>query len=287
MSFPDSGSEIILGMVSDASNTRTATNYIQVQNESTISVYAKEKGPFWMSSAKPFPTQTILTQTFCGGYCHTCKPLQSLETPHSFMMHCATTEVTNSTGPSIIRRETYNYNLVDRAVHLIRNPFDIIVSRYFTDRDDMITKNATLKSLYTPDIAGFKAFCSDITKDRDENRDSHVDPEALRIIKDIPCHFDLFRIIQWHNAAIITTKTFLYLPAHVLYFEEFSKENTLTSLLKFLDLPKLRSSNAPKLDGSRSHNYYFTQDQIERMSNAAMVLASPQSWALLERYFLV
>jgi hypothetical protein len=172
-------------------------------------------------------------------------------------------------------------------VHLIRNPFDVIVSRFLTDRDYMISKNATLNRLYTPDIVGFKAFCTDISKDRDENHDSHVDPDALRMVIDIPCHFDLFRIIQWHNAAIITTRTFLYLPTYVLYFEDFSKEETLTSLLKFLDLQTRQPSLFPKFDQSRSHHHFFTQDQVERMSAVAMMLASPQSWTLLEGYFEV
>jgi hypothetical protein len=197
MSFPNSGSKFTLNIVSDVSSTRTATNYAQTQNESTFSVFANTNGPFWMSSTKPIPSQIVLTQTFCGGYCHTCKPLQSMETPHSFLNHCATSEVdiTDSTGANVVKRETYDYNLVDRAVHLIRNPFDVIVSRFLTDRDYMISKNATLNRLYTPDIVGFKAFCTDISKDRDENHDSHVDPDALRMVIDIPCHFDLFRII--------------------------------------------------------------------------------------------
>ena len=107
----------------------------------------------------------------------------------------------------------------------------------------------------------------------------------LRLIEDIPCHFDLFRYIQWHDLAFIVTDDYLAIPTHVVYYEDYSTNfnGTLQALLDFLDLPNT-GAYAEFVQG-KSYRDYFTHDQIARLRTATMMMASPSTWHAVERYF--
>ena len=291
MSFPNSGTTYTLDLVSVASNMSMATNYgwerKDFDNTSTP-VIPNTKGPFWLQPHEKHPKSVALTKTHCGGYCHDCRPRQSAETPHSFMMHCARaiTKIISEDGELVNEHYVYDYNTIDRAVHLIRDPFDNMVSRYHFDLHKLQKQNDTeLLERYTDDAAGFVNFCTDKTYDREEHTDSHVDQQVLRLIQDVPCHMDLFRYVQWHNLAFITTQNFLKLQTHVLHYEEYSSNfrGTVQSLLHFLELPNT-GAYADFEDG-KSYRDYYSDDQVAAMRNATMMLASPLTWKHLERYF--
>lgn len=339
MSFPNSGTSFTLDLVTAASNMSMATNYGWEQagtgvadsnnyshNESinnstapfgiTVPIFPSDtpaKGPFWIQPLEKHPRVAVLTKTHCGGYCHDCRPHKSVESPHSFMMHCAMSEVqrmktivrsmntTNNTDLTasdgedeevdfeekvITEHHVYDYNDIDRAVHLFRDPMDNMVSRYHLGVHKVTKQNKTeLIQRYTYDAAGFTNFCWDKTYFHDEQSESHVDQDVLQLIQDVPCHMDLFRYIQWHNLAFIVTDDYLNLPTHIVHYEDYNSnmEATLQSLLDFLELPNT-GAEYPFQSG-KSYRYYFTDDQIARMRTATMMLASPLTWHYMERYF--
>jgi hypothetical protein len=322
---PDSDNANIIGNLNETTNNSTASFGI------TVPIYQTDtpaKGPFWLQPLEKHPRVAVLTKTHCGGYCHDCRPYKSVESPHSFMMHCATSEVlriktfvrrinstditngthiinsanatniTNSTTnygmeeeteseeEVITERHVYDYDDIDRAVHLFRDPMDNMVSRYHLGVHKVTKKNQTeLIKRYTYDAAGFSNFCWDKTRFHDEQSERHIDQDVLKLIQDVPCHWDLFRYIQWHNLAFIVTNEFLNLPTHIVHYEDYSSnmEGTLQSLLEFLELPNV-GAEYPFQSG-KSYRYYFTDDEIARMRTAAMMLASPLTWYHVERYF--
>lgn len=349
MSFPNSGASYTLYLVSSVSNTSVATNYgLESPEEfhngnrsttkqknvpvfpiiTTTSDVAKTAdnrdtmaaGPFWwqpnslteQQQSQLLPTKTVLTKTYCGGYCHDCKALASVETPHSFMMHCAMADVDvlNTDGAAAMdeddgehprERYTYEYNTIDRAVHLIRHPLDNMVSRFHSDIARLLAAAGENKTeigwiqRYTYDSVGFQTYCSDVTDSHDERKDSHIDQQVLRLIEDIPCHMDIFRYVQWHNLAFITTNNNLNVPSHVVHYEDYKSnlEGTLKPLLDFLELPDARmtlndvDASAPAFTSPSEPSYldYYTTDQRDRIHTAIMMLASPVTWQYLERYF--
>ena len=339
MSFPNSGTSFTLELVAAASNMSMATNYgweqagavIYNDNTNNISSNSTEnstgpigisvpifptdtpaKGPFWIQPLEKHPRVAVLTKTHCGGYCHDCRPYKSVETPHSFMMHCAMSEVqriktivrsTNSTNGTasngtdgeitgveeeevVTEHHVYDYNYIDRAVHLFRDPMDNMVSRYHLGVHKVVKENRTeLVERYTYNAEGFSNFCWDKTYFHEERSESHIDQDVLQLIYDVPCHMDLFRYIQWHNLAFIVTDDYLNLPTHIVHYEDYSSnmEGTLQLLLDFLELPNT-GAEYPFQSG-KSYRDYFTEDQIARMRTATMMLASPLTWYHLERYF--
>lgn len=305
MSFPNSGTSYTLDLVETVSNMSTATNYGPEQNRkgldengfnSTTLLPVFSRGPYWRSPLKQYPESVVLTKTHCGGYCHDCPASTWIETPHSFLAHCATSDDRNATGTinttSGVRvrlpaaRHVYDYKEVTRAIHLIRDPLDNMVARYHLEVTRVTENNQTdLMKRYTYDEKGFANLCADAAIDRQGYKDSHVDPKVVKLLETIPCYLDLFRYVQWHNLAFLTTDEALNLPTHILYYEDYSSdfEGTLQSLLDFLDLPNM-GHHLPFQPG-KSYHSYFSDDQISRIREAVMMLALPITWKHLERYF--
>ena len=118
------------------------------------------------------------TKAHCGGYCHDYAPSDSVETPSSFLRHCATAEVEHfNTSENKAKHDfvVYEYSEVDRAVHLFRAPFDNMVSRYHLMVHSYTRHNRTdLIARYTYNAVGYNNFFSDITDVHKERLDKHV-----------------------------------------------------------------------------------------------------------------
>lgn len=232
----------------------------------------------------------VYANSHCGGFCHNCGPHKSIETPHAFLLLCSRAEeniIVNGTEKKSFRKHVYDYEHdVDRAVHLIRDPLDNMVSRYHLGLHKVEHSGDEEKlQRYTYDAQGFHNFCEDRLYDEEEHTDSHMDQDVLEMIQDVPCHLDLFRYVQWHNLAFITTQDLLKIPTHMLHYHEYSDNfpSTLTTLLDFLDLPN--TGAVTEFQTGKSYRDYFSTAQIAAMGNATRRLASRETWEHLERYF--
>jgi len=168
MSFPNSGTSFTSKMIRHYSMTSTATNYgeefLHPQTGESMEVIPNSTTPpYWIDSKThpeyTRPTNLILTKTHCGGEyerqgfslyaffnrcssaaspatatgrCEKCGPDQFVETPHSFEKSCRQgRRVILENGQQIRLSPTaYDADLVHKAVHLIRSPFDNVVSRF-------------------------------------------------------------------------------------------------------------------------------------------------------------
>ena len=268
-------------LISAASNMSVATSY--ALEESWHGVTASEsrifaKGPFWVQPLRSRPKTVVLTKTHCGGYRYHHSLSRSIETPHSFPLQCASAF---SKGDQYdgVKHYGYGYNQVNRAIHLIRDPFDNLVARYHYDgaRGD--------EGRNTRDAKGFARFCSKKDSMLSTGLDFLIDPQVLNLTLDIPCHVDLFRYIQWHNLAFIATEQSLQVPTLVVHYEDYASdfEGALESILKFLELHNVgQYANFQK---GKSYRDYFTEEQVARVRSAIMMLSLPITWRYLERYF--
>lgn len=125
MSFPNSGTTYTLQLIQQYTNTTTATNYGNEQGVHGTNTPVHpwmEKGPFCRHLGWNLPPRYILTKTHCGGTAMSPNPADYVETHRSFEIACRS-------GNRVINDEkndvTYSMDIPKRAVHLMRNPFDV------------------------------------------------------------------------------------------------------------------------------------------------------------------
>jgi hypothetical protein len=303
MAFPNSGTTYTMELIAAASNMTMATNYGQEQfrkglhrlypNWTNPLIPVFPGGPLWVQPLRTHPSRVVLTKTHCGGYCHDCPLSDSAETPHSFAMHCATSNGIREVAANVIvpdpTRYVYDYvKVVDRAIHLIRDPLDNLVARFHYDAKKLLRQNNTeWTKRYTFDRRGFANLCADTSslKLKRVDQDPRIDQYVWDLIQDIPCHLDIFRYVQWHNLAFITTEEYLNVPKLIIHYEDYSDNwnTTLNSMLEFLDMSN--TGGSVSFMRGKSYHSYYTEDEIQRLRKAIKMLALPITWKYLQRYF--
>jgi hypothetical protein len=294
MSFPNSGTSYTMRLVKQTSQTLVATNYQKTESyegRQLYPVYSNYSvGPFW-----PDPNQTkylrpssyILTKTHCGTRCNDCRPSDYLNDPLSFSRKCLSgskSKVT-SNGEQQTVKVAYHSKLVHKAIHLVRDPFDNIVSRFHLERHRMEKKKDNEALARYPDSReGFRHFCQNQDdKFLSEVEDSWLaDNEGMR---NVLCRDDFYRYTLWHNLAFTTTKDIMKLPTYILHYEDYSDSfnKTVSKLLSFLDLEQASEPYPFK----KGHTYkdYFSQDERKAVKEAMKASSIPETWRNIQHYF--
>ena len=253
MSFPNSGTSYTMSMIKTVTALNPASNYgkeshgedglgvsLFTANETSSSSAGP---PFWVS-----PTNTslshpskgyILTKTHCGSRCTNCSMSKYLESHDMFLQHCleGRYKVKDDGGQLIDKVGSYNKELVKRAVHLIRDPFDNVVSRFHLHYKHFVQRNQTDQlNLYPRSREGFRKFCSyEGERYYSEEKQSWAYRAVFDTVKDVPCHADFYRYIQWHNLAFITTWN-LDIPSLVIHYENYTNNFQKTQDIIRLDI---------------------------------------------------
>jgi hypothetical protein len=293
MSFPNSGTSYTLTLVQQLSLSFTAGNYANEPMATTKPVLSHHNldGPIWFNPDTnvsqnltfTYPKHYALTKTHCGGRCATCYPSLYLETMHSFREKCFQTSrlgPNNATGEALLYGSYPLYD-VAKAVHLIRNPVDNIVSRFHHER----LSNTSLSGPGTR--KDFREFCSRVNKKTiSTERPLRVWTESIMsLLEHVPCRSDFFRYIHWHNLAFFTTDD-LELDTIVFYYEDYGNDfnRTVNRVLEFLALPQIGSA-APFTTG-KSYSDFYTSDELLRIRQACELMATRQTWKHIRRYFV-
>mmetsp|Transcript_7891 Transcript_7891/g.12338 ORF Transcript_7891/g.12338 Transcript_7891/m.12338 type:complete len:382 (+) Transcript_7891:246-1391(+) len=299
MSFPNSGTSFTSKLVRHVTALSTATNYGE-ESEGGLGIFDSNKPPFWLDphsiSSYSRPTKLVLTKTHCGGRCELCGPKTYIESPHSFLMQClsgrgindlnATKHVSNVMG--------YEKSLVRKAVHLIRSPFDNIVSRFHLEihtskKEKARNHQRNLGSMlnYTEDSVGFRSFCAmlDQTYHNEEKHSRWIDDRAMSVMKDVPCRADIVRYVQWHNLAFVVTRD-LGIPTMELHYEDYQTEfeEIVEQLVKFLET----DVNGEVIDFVIGKSYakdYFTPKERLAIRDGVEQLAMQETWDNIHHYF--
>ena len=286
MSFPNSGTTYTIHLIGNVTNTTTATNYgLESQVQTGVPVHdSSPNGPFLAMPSFSVPKTYIMTKTHCGGRCTECSPDTYTETVHSFERMCRT-------GAKLVDGEkmrfTYN-DPVQRAIHLMRSPFDNLVARLHLERKAWADRKENPEFLdnFTDSKEGLAAWCRflDDLRVKDEQESHFLDPELLDEEKRVPCHAEFYRYIQWHNLAFEVTRR-KRLPTYMLYYENYTEnfDETVEELLEFLDLRAV--APAPEFYSGKSYDDYFEPEQCQAIAYLAKELASPETWEALRHYF--
>ena len=321
LSFPNSGTSYTMKLVETATGHHVASNYGDhnlhkvtklsepfFEDENTFAEMRSRGsiGPFIADAGGKKMTRTtqgyVITKTHCGGYCFKCGPSKYTLTDSQFMLKCASggwvyKDEFKSSAP-IKSKTTYDPRLISRAVHLIRNPFDNIVSRYHLEHNHM-ERYDRQKDLakYDREKSGFRKFCKQLNKNyadaeaefaklvKKETGDEALQ-QALDYVKDVPCYQDLFKYVNWHNHAFAATEE-LKIPTLLLHYEDYETDfdSTLETLLKFLDQPMASDFTKEFIEGKSYAQEYFTDDERHMVKKAVKLLAHDQLYKQLVRYF--
>ena len=300
MSFPNSGTSYTGALVRTSSSTATATNY-----GSANTFHKETKALFDWSTVGPFVTDPkatfngklvipkngtyVLTKTHCGGYCFGCPSKKYVLSQAEFREDCLTGSFLDEFGGK--QKSMYDAAIVDKAVHLVRDPFDNVVSRFHLKRNQK-QGNETWLAAYPNSVEGFRNFCAYV------NTRLHPDEEKFPVVgkrsnanvlvkyrETIPCYSDFVRYILWHNNAKETINE-LSLEHLTLYYEDFASNHRSTTLklLQFLGL-KLEKEGDKFHGSERYYRAYFTSAEIEAVQELLRDIANNETWNLLRPYF--
>ena len=198
MSYPNSGTSYTMHLIQRASATTVATNYRQEsyahlqkgQPQPPVPVLTTSPGgPFVLSPEKPLPQTYIMTKTHCGSRCVNCSASKYVETKDSFLKQCS------GGKDSSFGAYFYDPELVKRSIHLIRNPFDNVVSNFH------LAAKRRAYSEYGNNMEGFRQWCADLdSKHAEEDRKSGLIPESIfDTFQDLPCHKVFYTFTQVSN----------------------------------------------------------------------------------------
>lgn len=304
MSFPDSGTTFTTLTIQSASQRSTASNYgnmfmdrdgnIDRNTQRSIPVYINQDNGPYLFSSWPLPENYVVTKTHCSGFCTDCYPGNYIKSPKRFLYECHVGSLFDpmyakaNRGKDPFQYLFYDEKMVKKAVHLIRDPFDNIVSRFHHEyRLAVLRDNHDFPDAYPYNSEGFHKWCAFMSdKYLDEESKWYDDwsgEGAFDKAKSVPCHSEFYKYIQWHNHAFFSTDTLMQIPTMVTHYEDFAKDydTTLEKLLHFYELP---------MDGEPKdfyfHTYdYFTKEEKAATKNFIKLIASPATWQHLEHYF--
>lgn len=315
MSFPNSGTSYTMRMVASASNRAIATNYgveLTVPPGPNTPLYPDEngpevpiQGPFWDAHGdRPLPQDYILTKTHCGGRCGRCSPKKYILSVEQFIhactagRGCAASPSSKKNASTITACEWTEYHYpqpphnhhIAKLIHLIRNPFDNLVSRYHLAR-----KNAQIRLKDRPDAleewmgrhpdnaAGFDTWCRELDQ---EHGSPLMVQNTIGKNASLTCHGEWFKYTQWHTLAVETIQRSDSLPALTIFYEDYEKNwnATAKTILDFLNVAEMSDEVRQFVPGKHYHHHYTPQQRKEARSLVKQI-ASSDAWELLKRYF--
>ena len=307
MSFPNSGTSFTMRLVQRMSNITGASNYGMECDVDAMGnnypVYDRSReGPFYSQLTKRrIPTRYVPTKTHCGGYTTNSGPERYIHTSRSFMMQCLTGNrltpefdedgsIIQARGKALYQVEKhhthYDPSLVQRAVHVVRDPFDNIVSRFHLEQN-VHTKKKDTKWLerFPSDPKGFQAWCKamDSKVEKEEKNSRFIDDALFKAFDGVPCHSEFYRYTQWHSLALAATLK-MRLPALILHYERFEDDfdNMYEELFSFLELPQ--DGQMTEFVTGKKYSDYFDSRQRRRAMALVKTLSDPETWNILQRY---
>lgn len=293
MTFPNSGTSYTSHLVKSVSQTQIASNYASMRASrisnatSSVPVFEDQlSGPFWgdFFSTQPKPTKYVLTKTHCGAPCVYCPPDKYVELWYNFRLRCLSGDrlvVDDAKEERWIEKVLYPPFKVGKAVHLFRNPFDNAVARFRYER-----KGNRSATGFESTRAGFRAYCSQLNERyrEEENQARFLNPGLLHIAKNVPCHAEIIRYVEWHNMASITIQD-MNLDALVVHYDWYETQfnETVDMLLDFLQLE--RKDEPVPFQAGKTYSDYFTKREQAAVHVVLQTMALNNVWTHLKRYF--
>jgi len=305
MSFPNSGTTYTQRLIQTTTRRSVASNYgheMIIEDGNVGNVYDRGmnsipinegdvNGPFRVSSNLPLPSDGyVLTKTHCGGYCFSdCPPSWYRLSPLKFLQECRLGTRYEFEEFGKAPKQTwvqYDYHNVKRAIHLIRSPFDNIVSRFFHEFKTHLNENdSDWVHKYPKTPMGFRSWCENTDRKWKYHEKNIWGKDTFNAAEGVLCHGELIRYVRWHNNAFALLKA-MDIPTMVVHYEDFEYdfEGTLNSLQTFLNL-EAEADPIPFLNSFHELSYFDNND-LNKMSTFMKHIASEDSLKHMEGYFV-
>lgn len=289
MSYPNSGTSFTMQLVYEGSEMYIASNYGSEEgnNLPNLPLYSSSpNGPYILHRNETQPKKYILTKTHCGGRCVKCPPQMYMETQSFFMSRCA--QGHRKSGELLNEKEIVEYDplLVQRAIHLIRNPFDNIVSNFHLERKKKVQDSSTnWLDRYPNDVNGFRKWCSDKDMEYPEKEQQLLPKDVVEIFQqqNIPCHAHFYKYAKWHDYTIEVRKK-LKLPSIIVFYEDYEQNfsETATKIFEFLQVPQTK--NTPSFVKGKTYSNFFTENEQKAALHLVRLIVGNETWDLLKIY---
>lgn len=288
ITYPNSGTTFTLSLLESVTNYSTATNYMvdhKVLPRPIFPVYRNQpKGPFYRRTL-PLPNTTVLVKS----HCHSNVPLPGeLDGIENFVHGCSETKLLGKLGGTIIKH--YNISLVDKVVHLIRNPFDNLIANFHhanknaSDSPEAFRRECFAQRHHQQqqDIKRRMANDASDVSSLPGDYNNHV---YKAFLPGSPCYNRLVSYITWHNNAFQLPAFLGGIQSLVLYYEDYERdlEGTTQKLLEFLDL-SIQGELLPFRPRHYNDDYFFAKER-QSIKALARQMASVETWNAIERYF--
>ena len=321
LTFPMSGTTYTILLVSRTTNTTVATNYAvnaytdkdgnhvpvyppPAAEAEAATVASKEVdgdvlgSPFWYSTYgySTKPTHNVLTLSHCAGHCmHPCTPDNYIQTEASFEEACRTI-IDHGADGNYFTSVTPKAD-ISKVIHLIRDPFSNIVSRFhaYLHEEGAKAKHELLSNIHPNSPEGFKAWCHEIDNDANlmelEQKSSFIPLEIKEFMEQggIPCHSEFYKYVSWHNHVEEMAWNEDY-PILEVYYEDYTtkeqEQQQAIKMAEFLEEPIVDINHVlPTFLVVRYYRDYYTEEERMRAERFIKALALRKTWGLLERYF--
>lgn len=326
-SYPNSGTSYTMTMVERSTDLSTATNYgIEIASAEkddsepvhpdVVLPFAFEKedgsrtdkinlpaGPFWDglegkngNTIRQLPTTYVLTKTHCGGRCIRCTSEEYVVGVPEFLQACQRTSAYHNLPGDDGEMEHFRYegfiaaNRVAGVLHLIRNPFTNIVSRYHLDRRHMLTADPSLAERYTDDSVGLARWCAEVDALEEKARKSALDP--ILPLDGVKCRAEFYKYAQWHNRVqqmlphLGTEEDGEPQPLRLLivYYEDYEKNlnRTVDRIMNFLEQETVHPLRPFRT--LPTYNEHFSEEDREAAKRLIKAVVTPRVYKLLKRY---
>jgi hypothetical protein len=272
----------------------TGTNYAADIRPNVPVVPSFPEGPFVHAPSGPVPSR-VVSKTHCGAYCMDCGPDNYHNmTYEAFEKACRTCSVASAaavTEADATAREALSSSSspayttydtpIEKAIHLIRSPFDNLVGRMH-----LASRHRTKRGEagFDDSPAGYAEWCQYLDA-KYESAEAHLSDLDL----ELPCRAEWYRYVQWHNRAWeVTSRTFdSSSNVHYLHYENYSTryDATVRSLLEFVRLEPAPHRDPLPFLSNKTYVDFFSPNDRERAKQYVQTHAHPQVWELLARYF--
>lgn len=309
MTFPCSGSDFIIDAIQKLTGRTTATNYGHIVEESNLvnrrNFYESEpvfidriNGPFIFSNYIPLPSKTAIpTLTYCGGFCSRCYPGRYVMKRDAFIRQCVSgtrfrPSDSNSGDNGFGWTDEVHYDgaLVKKAVHVVRDPFDVVQMR-FLYYSNVYAGQLDWSQKYDQNRNGFMAYCTELTVAQRTFEEKWWKEDILEKSLGIPCYAEFYKLIQWHNLACETTD-FIFqdnTKVKVLAYEDIYNnfETEMKDLLTFYDMTEVVeiATNKPLMVRATGPDSLFTEEERAQAKEFMNLMATPCTEQILSRYF--
>ena len=175
--------------------------------------------------------------------------------------------------------EQYEEKLVSKAIHIIRNPLDNVVSRYHLflkmiakgQINEFFTSSFQISS-FANDFEGFTNWCeAQDSMYPEEEKASFEGTTFYDLLQQIPCHAEFFRYAKWHNHAFEIISE-MSIPSMILYYEDFASDfnKTKERLFQFIEVEEenvTKRRNSIIFDAGKNYSTYYTEEQEQAIWN--------------------